>query len=106
GDRGRGAGARLQDSRRGLRVPVRANPRQRLSPGTYDSRGARAGDLISDKTRLEHYLAECWEELEANDSSLAGYKLLGRMEDVSWTPPRLTFTIERHGRHGHGINQG
>jgi hypothetical protein len=28
---------------------------------------------------------------------MEGYKLLNRMEDVTWKPPKLTFTIGRHG---------
>ena len=28
---------------------------------------------------------------------MAGYKVIGRMEDVKWDPPRLRFSIERHG---------
>ena len=28
---------------------------------------------------------------------MAGHKLIGRMENVEWHPPILTFLIERHG---------
>jgi hypothetical protein len=28
---------------------------------------------------------------------MEGHKLLGRMEEVQWNPPVLSFTIERHG---------
>ena len=41
GHRSRGAGAGLQDSRRGLRVPVRADPRQRLPAGADRRQAAR-----------------------------------------------------------------
>jgi hypothetical protein len=28
---------------------------------------------------------------------MTGQKLLGRMEEVVWEPPILSFTVERHG---------
>ena len=43
GHGGRSAGAGLQDSRRGLRVPLRANPRQRLPAGADRRQAARPG---------------------------------------------------------------
>jgi hypothetical protein len=52
---------------------------------------------IPDATELERLLAACWHELAANHGGMEGRKLLGRMEDVAWNPPLLTFTIERHG---------
>jgi hypothetical protein len=51
------------------------------------------GEVV-DTTDLERLLAACWEEFTGG---MAAYKLLGRMENVIWTPPNLTFTIERHG---------
>jgi hypothetical protein len=48
--------------------------------------------------RLEALLAAAWEGLRGgHDGGMVGYKLLSRMEDVKWSPPVLTFTIERHG---------
>jgi hypothetical protein len=42
-------------------------------------------------------LAGCWDELEGvNETGMKAWKL-DRAEDVSWNPPVLSFTIERHG---------
>ncbi len=53
--------------------------------------------MIENTTQLEKLLANCWEELKGDEGGMEGYKLHGRMENVSWNPPELTFTIERHG---------
>jgi hypothetical protein len=47
-----------------------------------------------DLTRL---LAVCWHEFNGDDAGMTGDKLLGRMEEVVWEPPILSFTVERHG---------
>jgi hypothetical protein len=52
---------------------------------------------ISDPATLERLLAARWHEFTGDDGGMTGQKLLGRMEDVVWEPPILTFTIERHG---------
>ncbi len=52
---------------------------------------------ISDSSDLERLLAACWDEFNGDDGGMTGDKLLGRMEQVAWEPPVLTFTIERHG---------
>jgi hypothetical protein len=52
---------------------------------------------ISDTTDLERLLAACWDEFTGDYGDMAAYKLLGRMEDVTWEPPVLNFTVERHG---------
>jgi hypothetical protein len=52
---------------------------------------------ITDATALEPLLAACWDEFTVDHGGMEGYKLLGRMEDVGWQPPTLTFTVERHG---------
>lgn len=53
---------------------------------------------ISDKEHLEPLFIQCWEELDGwNSEGMKGYKLQGRMEDVKWDPPILSFSIERHG---------
>lgn len=47
---------------------------------------------------IEQLLARCWGDLKGADAGgMRGYKLLRRMEDVTWRPPVLTFGIERHG---------
>jgi hypothetical protein len=48
-------------------------------------------------TAVERLLAACWDELSGDAGGVKPYKLLGRTEDVTWTPPKLTFAIERHG---------
>jgi hypothetical protein len=52
---------------------------------------------VADTAAVGRLLAACWDELDADDGGMVGYKLLGRMEDVAWQPPRLAFTVERHG---------
>jgi hypothetical protein len=48
-------------------------------------------------------LVACWDELEGSDEqSTYAYKLHGRIENLTWDPPVLTFTIERHGGTVHG----
>jgi hypothetical protein len=46
---------------------------------------------------LERLLADSWHDFTGDDGGMTGDKLLGRMEQVVWEPPILTFTIERHG---------
>ncbi len=53
---------------------------------------------IPSTTDLERLLAACWDEFTGDYGGMEGYKLLGRMEDVTWKPPILSFTVERHGR--------
>jgi hypothetical protein len=52
---------------------------------------------ITDTATLERVLAVSWDEFTGHDGGMEGHKLLKRMEDVTWTPPKLTFAIERHG---------
>jgi len=53
---------------------------------------------ISDIEHLEALIVQCWEEFDGgNAEGMKGYKLIGRMEDVKWDPPILSFSIERHG---------
>lgn len=46
---------------------------------------------------LEQHLARSWEELSGEVGNMEGSKVIGRIEHVTWSPPILTFTIERHG---------
>jgi hypothetical protein len=47
--------------------------------------------------KIINLLAACWGGLKgANDTSMEPWKL-DRAEDLSWNPPCLTFTVERHG---------
>jgi hypothetical protein len=52
---------------------------------------------VANTADVEELLASCWELFEGDDGGLAGYKLKGRMEEVKWNPPILSFVIERHG---------
>src|SRR4051812_47015376 len=53
---------------------------------------------ISETEEIESLLAPCWDDLDGSDEGgMDGDKLLGRMEKVVWSPPVLTFVIERHG---------
>ncbi|MEK6259019.1 MAG: hypothetical protein AABP62_10430 [Planctomycetota bacterium] len=53
---------------------------------------------VPEDINVNHALAECWERLKGNaEGGMEAYKLLGRMENVQWNSPVLTFTIERHG---------
>jgi hypothetical protein len=53
---------------------------------------------ITDTTDLERLLAVCWGEFSGHHGGMEGSRLLGRIEDVTWQPPVLTFSVERHGR--------
>jgi len=52
---------------------------------------------VADTAGVEEALASCWEDLDRHDGGMAGYKLIGRMEEVKWNSPILSFVIERHG---------
>lgn len=53
---------------------------------------------VVDQAQLEDLLARAWDSLVGGDESdMAGYKLVGRTKELTWTPPELTFEIERHG---------
>jgi hypothetical protein len=52
---------------------------------------------IEDTGEVESFLYDCWDEFISSDAEAMNCDKLGRMEDVSWNPPVLTFDIERHG---------
>src|ERR1700677_2636027 len=52
---------------------------------------------VSETTDLERLLSACWDELGGANGGMEGHKLLGRMGEVEWTRPILSFTTERHG---------
>ena len=53
---------------------------------------------VADIATLAKLLAACWDEFNGSDEGgMAAYKLLNRMENVRWTPPILSFVVERHG---------
>jgi hypothetical protein len=51
---------------------------------------------VPDPADLERLLAACWHEFHGDDGGMTSGKLLGRMVEVIWQPPVLSFTIERH----------
>jgi hypothetical protein len=53
---------------------------------------------VTDTPGLECLLAARWDEFSGEYGGMEGYKVLGRMEDVTWEPPVLRFSVERHGR--------
>jgi hypothetical protein len=57
----------------------------------------RPGPLAKDE-QLETLLVGAWDKLDGSaDGGMESYKLKGRMENVAWNPPILSFQIERHG---------
>lgn len=53
---------------------------------------------LQEMAELERHLADSWATFEGNEAKgMTAEKLLGRMEQVRWSPPILTFVIERHG---------
>jgi hypothetical protein len=52
---------------------------------------------VPNTEELETLLAKSWERLAgSNASCMVGHKLLGRIENVHWRPPIVSFAIERH----------
>src|SRR5262245_29638821 len=52
---------------------------------------------LSNTEEVERLLARCWISLDGGEeSAMSGSKLIGRMENVSWNPPTLRFSIMRH----------
>lgn len=52
---------------------------------------------IPDTTDLAWLLADTWAEVTGDNGGIEGRMLFGRMENVVWNPPLLTFTIEQYG---------
>lgn len=53
---------------------------------------------IKDSTKLGKLLVHAWDLLAGSDASgMEASKLVNRMEMAVWSPPHLTFRIERHG---------
>jgi hypothetical protein len=49
-------------------------------------------------SKLQTLLQRYWHQFKGSDETkMVGYKLLRGIEDVEWDPPKLFFTIERHG---------
>ena len=58
---------------------------------------ALAPGTIAETVRVAALLADCWHEFVGAESQRMHVGKLGRMEDVRWEPPVLSFRIERHG---------
>jgi hypothetical protein len=59
----------------------------------------------SARDEIIELLAGCWQDLEgADETSMEAWKIR-RAEDLSWNPPLLSFTIERHGATVHGSSR-
>ncbi len=52
---------------------------------------------VEETTQIERLLADIWDHLGGDDGGMTGQKLVGRMKQVEWKSPLLTFSIERHG---------
>ena len=57
---------------------------------------------VSEVGRVAALLAGCWHEFTGSGSERMHAGKLGRMEEMRWDPPVLSFTIERHGAMGVG----
>jgi hypothetical protein len=57
---------------------------------------------IAETVRVTALLAGCWHKFGGAESQRMHAGKLGRMEDVRWEPPVLSFRIERHGAMGMG----
>jgi hypothetical protein len=59
---------------------------------------ALAPGEIAGTGRVTALLVGCWHEFVGAESQRMYAGKLGRMEDVRWEPPVLSFRIELHGR--------
>jgi len=58
---------------------------------------------IAEAERVETLLAACWDDFAGSGQSRTdASKLRGRTEEMMWSPPCLTFKIERHPGTVHG----
>jgi hypothetical protein len=57
---------------------------------------------IAESGRVTALLAGCWYEFVGAESQRMHAGKLGRMEEVRWEPPVLSFRVERHGAMGVG----
>jgi hypothetical protein len=61
--------------------------------------GIHSGKIAAEQIgQIERLLANCWHHLRGSgEGGMEASKLLGRTEEMEWTPPMLSFAIERHG---------
>lgn len=75
----------------------RARKVQTMTDHLHDYLNAISPGPITETGTLDRLLADAWGEFSGDDGGMEGRKLRGRMEEVQWQPPLLTFAIERHG---------
>jgi hypothetical protein len=60
--------------------------------------GSQPPGALAEEEQLETLLVSAWDQLEGSaDGGMESYKLKGRIEIPAWSPPILSFQIERHG---------
>jgi hypothetical protein len=58
---------------------------------------------VMDSAKLASLLDMCWDQFKGSRAQgMDGAKLYGRIENLTWQPPVLSFKIERHGGTVHG----
>jgi hypothetical protein len=75
-------------------------PSEKLLSLQDKCRRTAAGPVLDEQERsnIEDALIEAWDELRGtNAGGMTAEKLVGRIENLQWQPPRLSFDIERHG---------
>lgn len=62
-----------------------------------------SGELSAEqRNELIRYLAKSWNDLDGTSDQKTFASKLDRAEDLAWSPPCVTFTLERHGGTVHG----
>ena len=61
---------------------------------------------ITDTDTLIPLLMDAWSEFDGHDQDKMKSHKLDRIEDVTWSPPCVVFTIERHGGTVMGSSRG
>lgn len=66
--------------------------------------GVQPGEVSDEQVdALEIMLSKCWDHLAGSDQGgMRHFKLVGRVEKMTWIPPSLGFEIERHGAMANG----
>jgi hypothetical protein len=72
--------------------------RPNIVDGIRKCLGSVPAGPVPDRLGIDVLLADAWDQFEGSDvyRTTAG-KLRGRIENLTWSPPVLTFEIERHG---------
>lgn len=58
-----------------------------------------------DANRVGGLLSDCWDALDGSDFTKMRADKLWRIEEPSWDPPNLEFSIERHGQTVNGSSR-